>query len=279
MKNLSKLGAYVFLTIAAFISIVPFFWMVVSSTNASVDITRGRMLPGSHLMENFRNLMDQVNFGTAFLNSAEIAIITTVLGLLVASLAGYGFEIHRSKSKDIVFSILLGSMMIPFVALMIPLFRMFANISGWPVLGRLIGVNTTMGVVLPTAVTAFMIFFFRQSTKMFPKEIIEAGRIDGLGELGIFFRIFVPTMKTTYAAAAIIVFMTSWNAYLWPLVIISTPDNQTLPLLISTLGPTSSYAPDFGIMMLAIVLATLPSAVVFFVLQKHFVAGMMGSVK
>lgn len=270
----SKLGIYIFLSIVSLISIFPFFWMVVSATNSSVDVTRGRMLPGGHLIENFTNLMNQVNFGTAFLNSAEIAIITTVFALLVASLAGYGFEIHRSKGKDIVFNILLGSMMIPFAALMIPLFRMFANITRTL---PFMGINTTLGVVLPTVATAFLIFFFRQSTKMFPREIIEAGRIDGLSELGIFFRIFVPTMKTTYAAAAIITFMTSWNAYMWPLIIISTPDNQTLPLLISNLG--SSYAPDFGIIMLAIVLATLPVAVVFFVLQKHFVAGMMGSVK
>ena len=277
MKTLNKLGAYVFLSIAALISIFPFFWMIVSSTNPSVDITRGRMLPGSYLIENFRNLMDQVDFGTAFLNSVEISVLTTVFALVVASLAGYGFEIHRSKSKDIVFGILLGSMMVPFVALLIPLFRLFANISGLPVIGSIMGVNTTLGVVLPTFATAFLIFFFRQSTKMFPKEIIEAGRIDGLGELGIFFRIFVPTMKTTYAAAGIIVFMTSWNAFMWPLVIIGTPNNRTLPLLLSILS--SSYAPDFGIMMLATVLATLPTAVVFFVLQKHFVAGMMGSVK
>jgi len=275
--KLNKLGAYVFLGIAAFISIFPFFWMIVSATNPSIDVTRGRMLPGSHLTENFQNLMDQVDFGTAFLNSVEISVLTTVFALVVASLAGYGFEIHRSKSKDIVFGILLGSMMIPFVTLLIPLFRMFANISGIPIIGSIMGVNTTLGVVLPTFATAFLIFFFRQSTKMFPKEIIEAGRIDGLGELGIFFRIFVPTMKTTYAAAGIIVFMTSWNAFMWPLVIISTPENRTLPLLLSILS--SSYAPDFGVMMLATVLATLPTAVVFFVLQKYFVAGMMGSVK
>ena len=277
MRVLNKLGAYTFLSIAALISIFPFFWMIVSSTNPSVDITRGRMIPGSYLIENFRNLMDLVDFGTAFLNSVEISVITTVFALVVASLAGYGFEIHRSRSKDFVFKILLGSMMIPFVALMVPLFSMFANISGVPIIGPIMGVNTTLGVVLPTFATAFLIFFFRQSTKMFPKEIIEAGRIDGLGELGIFFRIFVPTMKTTYAAAGIIVFMTSWNAYLWPLIIISTPDNQTLPLLISVLN--SGYAPDFGVIMLGTVLATLPTAVVFFVLQKHFVAGMMGSVK
>ena len=276
MKKLSKLGAYIFLSIAALISIFPFFWMITSATNRSVDITRGRMLPGTHLFENFSTLMEQADFGNAFLNSLEISVITTLSALLIASLAGYGFEIHRSKAKDIVFNILLSSMMIPGAALMIPLFRIFANFTRSETFAFM-GIDTTLGVVLPSFATAFLIFFFRQSTKMFPKEIIEAGRIDGLSEIGIFFKIFVPTMKTTYAAAAIITFMTSWNAFMWPRVIINSMDNQTLPLLVSNLQ--SSYAPDFGVIMLAIVLMTLPTAVVFFVLQKHFVAGMMGSVK
>lgn len=274
MKHLNKIFTYAFLSVAAFVSIFPFFWMIVSATNASVDVTRGRMLPGAHLFENFNNLMNTVNFGQAFLNSAEIAISTTLLSMLIASLAGYGFEVYQSRGKDILFNILLGSMMIPFAALMVPLFRMFAGFSGSM---PFMGLNTTPAVILPTLATAFLIFFFRQSTKMFPKDILEAGRIDGLSELGIFFKIYMPTMKTTYAAAAIITFMSSWNSYLWPLVVIQTPSNQTLPLLISNLG--SSYSPDFGVIMLAIVLATLPVAVVFFVLQKHFVAGMTGSVK
>jgi lactose/L-arabinose transport system permease protein len=98
-----------------------------------------------------------------------------------------------------------------------------------------------------------------------------------LTELGVFFRIYMPTMKTTYAAAAIISFMNSWNNYLWPLVILQSPEKRTIPLLISNLG--SSYSPDYGVIMSAIVIATLPTALVFFLMQKHFVAGMMGSVK
>lgn len=112
---------------------------------------------------------------------------------------------------------------------------------------------------------------------MFPRELIEAGRIDGVSEIGIFIRIFIPTMKTTYAAAAIITFMASWNNFLWPLVVLQSPENQTIPMLISNLG--SSYSPDFGVIMTAIVIGTIPTALVFFLMQKHFVAGMMGSVK
>ncbi|MFP5107036.1 carbohydrate ABC transporter permease [Neobacillus sp. C211] len=274
MNNLKRSFSYTVLIIASIVSMFPFLWMIVSSTNKSVDVTQGRMLPGSHFIENLHNLLDTVELIPALMNSAKISILTTILAMLIASLAGYGFEIYKSKSKDFVFNILLVSMMIPFAALMVPLFRMFAAISqSLPI----IGIDTMAAVILPTVTTAYLIFFFRQSTKMFPKEILEAGRIDGLSELGCFFRIYVPTMKTTYAAAAIITFMASWNSYLWPLVVLQSPENQTIPLLISNLG--SSYSPDFGMIMTAIVIATLPAALIFFIMQKHFVAGMMGSVK
>lgn len=274
MTNLKRVFAYTILTIASITSIFPFIWMIVSATNKSVDVTKGRLMPGTHFGENLTNLLNTVDLLPALMNSAKISITTTILAMLIASLAGYGFEIYRSKAKDFLFNFLLLSMMIPFAALMVPLFRMFGAFSQTM---PMIGIDTLTAVVLPTVTTAFLIFFFRQSTKMFPKEILEAGRIDGLSELGLFFRIYIPTMKTTYAAAAIITFMASWNSYLWPLVVLQSPENMTIPLLISNLG--SSYSPDFGVIMTAIVIATLPVAVIFFIMQKHFVAGMMGSVK
>lgn len=274
MANVKRFFTYLFLSIAAVVSIFPFLWMVVSATNKSIDVTRGRLMPGSYLVQNLNKLFDTVDIVPALLNSAKVSISTTVLAMLIASLAGYGFEIYRSKQKDVVFTILLASMMIPFAALMIPLYQMFAGISSTL---PFIGIDTLSAVVLPTFTTAFLIFFFRQNTKMFPKDMLEAGRIDGLSEIGLFFRVYIPTMKTTYAAAAIITFMSSWNNYLWPLIVLQSPEKKTIPMLISTLG--SGYAPDFGIIMSAIVISTLPTALVFFLMQRHFVAGMTGSVK
>lgn len=274
MRNIKRIFVYLFLSVASLISLFPFLWMIVSMTNKSVDVTKGRLLPGTYLLENLKTLFETVDIVPALINSSIIAIITVFLTLLIASLAGYGFEMYRSPGKDLVFNILLLSMMIPFAAIMVPLYRLFGSISHTL---PLIGIDTLGATILPTVTTAFFIFFFRQNTKMFPKELIEAGRMDGLSELGIFFRVFVPTMKTTYAAAAIISFMNSWNNYLWPLVILQSPEKRTIPLLISNLG--SSYAPDYGLIMTAIVIATLPTALVFFLMQRHFVAGMLGSVK
>lgn len=274
MLKPKRIFTYSFLIVATIVSIFPFLWMIVSATNKSVDVTQGRLLPGSQLLVNVRHLFQQYDVATALWNSAKISVMTTVLALLVGSLAGYGFEVYRSKAKDVVFNVLLLSMMIPFASLMVPLYRMFADISKtFP----FIGINTASAVVLPTMTTAFLIFFFRQSTKMFPKDLLEAGRIDGVSEWGLFFRIFMPTMKTTYAAAAIITFMSSWNNYLWPLIVLQSEDTRTIPLLISNLG--AGYTPDYGLIMTAIVIGTLPTALVFFLMQKHFVAGMTGSVK
>ncbi|WP_341281947.1 carbohydrate ABC transporter permease [Paenibacillus sp. FSL H8-0537] len=274
MDKLKRVSVYIFLSVAAFISIFPFLWMIVSATNSSSDVTQGRLLPGSKLLDNINNLFSTVDIVPALMNSAKISISTTLLAMLIASLAGYGFEIYKSKAKDIVFTILLLSMMIPFAAIMVPLYQMFAGISSSV---PFLGLDTLSGVVLPTMTTAFLIFFFRQNTKMFPKELLEAGRIDGLNELALFFRIYVPTMKTTYAAAGIITFMSSWNNYLWPLIVLQSPDKRTIPMLISNLG--SSYTPDYGMIMMAIVISTIPTALVFFLMQRHFVAGMTGSVK
>ncbi|WP_449599998.1 carbohydrate ABC transporter permease [Paenibacillus sp. Marseille-Q9583] len=269
-----RMFTYLFLIIAALISIFPFIWMVISATNQSVDVTKGTLLPGAHLFKNINNVFNSVDMWQALWNSAKISVMTTLLSLLVASAAGYGFEMYRSRSKDIVFNILLASMMIPFAAMMVPLFQMFAKVSS---VVPFLGIDTAAAVILPTFTTAFLIFFFRQSTKMFPKDMMEAGRIDGLSEFGLFFRIYMPTMKSTYAAAAIITFLNSWNNYLWPLIVLQSPENMTVPLLISNLG--SGYAPDYGLIMSAIVITTLPTALVFFMMQKQFVAGMTGSVK
>lgn len=268
------IATYIFLILMSIIFVFPFYFLVVSATNSSIDVTNGRMLPGGELFTNLKNIFSQTDMTNALKNSTVVALFQTVLALLIGSAAGYGFEIYRSKGKDIVFNIILLSMMVPFAAIMIPLFRLFGKMS---MISSLVGINSYASIFLPYIATAFLIFYFRQNTKMFPKELLEAGRIDGVSEAGLFFKIYMPTMKTTYAAAAIITFMNSWNNYLWPLVVVQSTEKQTVPLLISQLG--SSYSPDFGMIMAAVLVATVPTLVIFFVLQKQFVAGMLGANK
>ena len=251
--------------------------MIIAATNKSVDVTKGTLVPGNYLMENLKAVFSSdLQYGTAFKNSLVIAVVTTLLAMVVSSAAGYAFVIYKSKARERVFNFILLSMMVPFAALMVPLFRLFSEFSGIPGL-KVIAINTPGSVVIIAVATAFLIFFFRQNTESFPKELIEAARIDGLGEFGIFTRVFMPTMKSTYAAAIIVTFMSSWNNYLWPLIALQSPEKRTLPLVLSAMG--SSYTPDYGMMMAAVVMATIPTALIFFLMQKHFVAGMTGSVK
>ena len=268
---------YVILTVLTIISVFPFFWMLIAMTNKSVDITKGTLLPGTYFLENLKNLLaSDLDFLGAFKNSLIVAVVTTVLAMLVSSAAGYAFVVYKSKARERVFNLILLSMMVPFAAMMMPLFRMFSKFNSIPGL-KLIGLNSYGSVVIIAIGTAFLIFFFRQNTKTFPKELIEAARIDGLGEFGIFTRIYMPTMKSVYAAAVVVTFMNSWNNYLWPLIALQSEDKRTLPLILSAMG--SSYTPDYGMLMTAVVISTLPTAILFFVMQKQFVAGMTGSVK
>lgn len=264
----SRLLMYIFLTIVSLISVFPLYWMLISATNKSIDVSRGTMLPGLALIDNWKSLLSQQDVARAMFNSFKYSIILTACALVICSLAGYGFEIYHDKGKDAVMSILLLGMMVPFVATLVPLFRMFSA-------AKLL--NTTVAFILPTISTPFLIMMFRQSARSFPHDIIEAARIDGLNEIQIFFRMFIPTMRSTYAAAMTVTFMNAWNNYLWPKVIMTTDESMTMPMLVANL--TEGYVTDYGVLMLAVLLCSLPTIIIFFLLQKSFAEGITGAVK
>lgn len=263
-----KIAQYAFLIIFSLFSIFPLVWMFIAATNQSIDVIRGKMVPGTYLIENYKALVAQSELWHAMGNSFKYALMVTLISLIVCSLAGYGFEIYHDKVKDGLMAIILLAMMVPFVATMIPLFGMMAKF------GLL---NTVAGFVLPSISTPFLIMLFRQSARSFPHDIIEAARIDGLGEFQIFVRMFFPTMRSTYAAAMTITFMNSWNNYLWPKVIMNKKETQTMPMLVANL--TSGYVTDYGMLMLAVLFCTLPTVIIFFCLQKSFAEGITGAVK
>ena len=259
---------YVALSVAAFVSVFPFYWMVIGSTNKSADIVVGKATPGAELFNNIATFFSTVDVPRVFWNSAFIAVVGTVLTLLVSSLAGYGFEMFRSRFRERIFAFMLLLLSIPFAAMMVPLFVMISQ-------AKL--VNTFAAVIIPGIASIFIIFYFRQATKAFPMELRDAARIDGLKEWQIFFHVYLPVMRSTYAAATIIVFLANWNNYLWPLIVLQTVENKTVTLVVSAL--TSAYVPDYGMILVGTVLATLPTLVIFFLLQRQFVEALTGSVK
>ncbi|WP_240233238.1 carbohydrate ABC transporter permease [Devosia lacusdianchii] len=259
---------YILLSIAAFISVFPFLWMIVGATNTSAEIIKGKISPGGAFLTNAMTFFNQVDALRIFWNSGFIAVVATVLTLAISSLAGYGFEMFRSRVREGIFGLLLLLLSIPFAAMMVPLFVMFSQ-------AKL--VNTYVAVILPTVASIFIIFYFRQATKAFPSELRDAAKIDGLKEWQIFLYVYLPVMRSTYAAATIIVFMSNWNNYLWPLIVLQTAENKTITLILSAL--TSAYTPDYGMILFGTVLATLPTLIIFFLLQRRFVEGMLGAVK
>ena len=248
MTKLKKIASYTFLIIASFLSAFPLYYMLCGATNASIDVVRGKLIPGTYLMENFKTLVSMQNLQLAMFNSFRNAIITTF--------------------KDTLMSILLLAMMLPFVAIMIPLFKMFTS---WGL------VNTWVALVIPSISTPFMIMLFRQAARSFPHDIIEAARLEGLSEVQIFFQMFIPIMKSTYGAAMTVTFMNAWNNYLWPTIILQDSKAITMPMLVANLK--SGYSVDYGMLMLGVLICTLPTAIIFLCLQKSFANGITGAVK
>lgn len=270
-KYIRQAPGYIFLIIFSLFSLFPLYYMLVSATNTSREVLAAKMLPGSNLMENWTALVGPHDLGSAFMHSTINAVVTTVLALIVCSFAGYGFEIYHTRGKDNLMKIIMLAMMIPFAATMIPLFTLFA---GFNMLSGFWG--STFAVVLPTVATPFMILLFRQSSRSFPHETLEAARIDGLGEVAIFLRIYLPMMKPTFAAATVITFMAAWNSFMWPKVILPAK-YQTLPMLTS--GLTAGYVTDYGVLMLAVLISSLPTMIIFLALQKSFANGILGAIK
>ena len=257
---------YVFLILVAIISIFPMYWMIVSGTNKSVDVIVGKILPGNYLMENLKSLLDTTVLSQAMWNSIRNAVVSMVLNVFVCSLAGYGFEKFHDKYKDKIMSILLLSMMVPTAATVIPLFRMF---------GKMGLLNTTVGCILPTVSTAFMIFMFRQAAKSFPDEIIEAARIDGMSEYQIWYKVMLPLSKPALSTLTIFTFVNTWNDFLGPLIYLTTESKKTLQLGLRMF--ISQFGSEYGLIMAASVLSLIPVLIVFLSLQKYFVEGVAAS--
>ncbi|TCP29614.1 carbohydrate ABC transporter membrane protein 2 (CUT1 family) [Scopulibacillus darangshiensis] len=271
MKNqyspVSKTVIYLLLIFGALLSIAPFYWMFVGATNASGDILHipPRLLPGKHLIENFKNLQESLGMTRIMFNSLFVSLVSTFLSLLICSAAGYAFAKFKFKGRDVIFFAILLTMMIPSQVTLVPLFKLMVALN-W--------LDTYQAVILPQLAVPFAIFLIRQNMLSFPDDLLKAARIDGAGELRIFFTIVLPTMKPALAAVAIFLFMSQWNSFIWPLVVLSSPDMYTLPVALSSLIGLARI--DYGQVMLGATISTVPVIVFFLIFQKQFIAGILG---
>ena len=266
--------SYIFLVIICFISVFPIYWMLTAATNTSYEVSTGKIIFGTYFFENYKGLLERAaassgaTLGKVMGNSFLYASVQTVLCIFICSLAGFGFELYHDKHKDRLFAILLLAMMIPGVATLIPLFRMMSKMKL---------LSTVFAFFLPGISTPFMIMMFRQNSRNFPVDIMEAARIDGLPEWKIFFQMYMPIMKSTYAAAAVITFMNAWNAYMWPRAVMTDNRAMTMQMLLTNLS--NGYTIDYGVLMAGVFFCSVPTMVIFFVLQKQFAEGITGAVK
>lgn len=266
-RALAHVPGYVLLIIASVISIIPFLWMIIASTHPTSALfgTPLPVLPGGDLWENLARLESEVHFSRVMVNSLGIAIVYTVFSSLISIMCGYGLATYRFRGRGVLLGIILVTMMIPMQVLLVPLFQIMAS-AGL--------IDTYQAVILPFLANAFGIFLMRQGFLDFPASLIEAARIDGAGELQTFYRIVLPIAKPQIAALVIYTFISQWNSFIWPLLMLNTEDNYTVPVALNTMIGMSRV--DYSGLMLGSLLATIPLMLLFLIFQKQFVAGLLG---
>ena len=266
-RGILRSPVYLVLAVAAVLSVLPFCWMVVASTHATADLfgTPLPVLPGGELWTNLARLQESVNFSQVMFNSFAIAVVYTVFSSIVSIMCGYGLATYRFRGRGILLGVVLVTMMIPMQVLLVPLFQMMASV-GW--------IDSYQAVVLPFLANAFGIFLMRQGFLDFPVTLIEAARIDGANEFRTFYRIVLPVARPQIAALVIYTFISQWNAFIWPLLMLNTEDKYTVPVALNTMIGMSRV--DYSGLMLGSLLATLPLMLLFLVFQKQFVSGLLG---
>ena len=253
---------------------VPFYFMFLSSLKPGTEMLRNGLSltfdPGISSFKNYEALNTYRDgiYWQWYKSSLIIMVLQTVVGLVLSSMVGYGLAMYRFKGRNAVFTLVLILMMVPFEILLLPLYRMLIKFHL---------TDTYFGVILPYLVPPFMIFF-RQYVLSLPKELMEAARIDGCTDYGIFFRIMVPNMIPAFGAMTILSCMNSWNNLLWPLIVLNSNEKFTIPIGMGT--TITPYGNAFDVLMPGAVMAVVPIIIVYLFAQKTFIAGLTsGSVK
>ena len=271
-KPFVKAGVYVVLLATSAFMIFPFVWMVVSSFKPFEEIFGGAsFLPQHWTFHNYVSFFEQRNAARSMWNSFYIATSATLLALLLCSMGGYGFAKYRFPGRGFFFGFVIATLAIPFAVTLVPLFVMMRNTFHW--------IDTPWSLIIPGAANAFGIFFMRQYMLSLPDELLDAARVDGASELRIFARIVLPLTSPALIALGIIFFIASWNNFLWPIVVLPSPDHWTLPLTLRSLQGPPGRTP-YDVLMAGSVVSTLPLIVLFLVMQRRLIAGIMaGTVK
>ncbi len=256
---------------SAALAVLPLLWMLSASLMAPGEASSlpPRLLPAHASLDNYRALFGQAGMGRYLLNSLLVAGAITLLSLACNVAAGYAFAKLRFGGRERLFRGLLGALLIPAQVAMLPLFLLLKYLGL---------VNSYAGVIAPGMATVFGIFLVRQYARSVPDELLEAARIDGAGELRIFMQIVLPLLRPIVATLAIFSFLTAWNDFMWPLIVLTGQEHYTLPIALASLS--REHWQDTELMMAGSVVTVLPVLLLFLAMQRYYLAGLMlGSVK
>lgn len=268
---MKKFIIYSLVIVIAICALLPFFWMISASLmpNGAASVYPPRFIPEHVTFEQYKSLFTRLNLTRFLLNSLIISVGVTICSLLLNSMAGYAFAKHRFAGKKSLFKLLLSSMIIPGQVTMLPVFLMLKNMGL---------INTYFAIIIPGMASIFGIFLIRQFAYSIPDSLIEAAKIDGASEFQIYSRIIIPLCKPILVTLGIFTFMGTWNDFLWPLIVMTDSSMYTMPVALANL--MGEHAQDTELMMAGSVVTIIPVLLVFLVLQKYYIKGiMMGSVK
>lgn len=256
---------YVILTVVVVVMLLPFVWLLFGSfkTQAEFLADPGAWLPESFQIGNYVQLFAERGFGRYMVNSIIVSVVAVIGNILFSAMAGYALAKLRFRGRTLVFPLVIVSMIVPYVALFVPQFVIVVQLGL---------VDTLTAIILPVLIAPLSVFIMRQFAYSVPFELLEAARIDGASEPGIFFRIFLPLSGPALATVGILSFLASWNNFLWPLVVAQSQDTYTAPIGLAVASQASNTV-SFGLLLAAAMVVLLPILLLFLFLQKYFIQG------
>jgi multiple sugar transport system permease protein len=262
---------HVVLIAGAVVALWPVIWMATASlmpTGEAMTLPP-KIVPSNPTLEHYRAVFTRLEMGRYLLNSAFVALVVTGTSLMINAMAGYAFAKMRFRGREGLFRVLTAGLMLPVQVVMLPLFLIFKQIGL---------INTYWGVIIPSMASIFAIFLIRQYALAIPDDLLDAARIDGASEARIFRAVVLPVITPILATLAIWTFLTTWNDFMWPLIVLSDERRYTLPVALANLS--GEHVQDVELMMAGSVLTVMPVLVVFLFLQRYYIRGIMaGSVK
>lgn len=261
------IGLHVIVIVGALLMFFPFLWTIITSITPGASLTvTPALIPENPTFDAYIRLFNEKPFARVIFNSVLLAAITTAVQLFTSSTAGYAFSRLPFRGQTAVFGVYLATMMIPLQVLIVPL---FIELKTFGLL------NTYLGALLPTFASAFGIFLLRQAINQVPRELDEAATIDGAGHFRIFFLVILPNIRPALATLVVFAFMGSWNSFLWPLIVLRSPELQTLPIALS--GLQGQYISDWDVIMAGSVVSVIPMLALYIFAQKYVIQGVASS--